>query len=119
MMSEPFAILSMDHAGNLATFSPELLGQASAEYGDFIIGNVHNDAFAELPGHPMLARMTAEIQAGVAMCRRECAYFDLCGGGEPVNKLAENGSFASSATDHCRMTRMAVADLVAAGPDAS
>ncbi len=116
MLTEPFGILSMDHAGNLATFSPELLGQSNAEYGDFVIGNVHADAFATLPSHPVLARMTAEIAAGVAMCREQCAYFDVCGGGEPVNKFFENGSFASAATEHCRMTRMAVADLVAAGP---
>ena len=55
----------------------------------------------------------------MALCREQCAYFDLCGGGEPVNKRAENGSFASSATDHCRMTRMAVADLVLSGPHAA
>ena len=60
--------------------------------------------------------MQRDIQAGVAMCRAQCPYFRLCGGGEPVNKLAENGTFASTATNYCRMTRMAVADLLLAGP---
>ena len=42
MLTTPFAVLAMDHTGNLATFSPELLGQKNAEYGDFTIGNVHD-----------------------------------------------------------------------------
>jgi len=36
----------------------------------------------------------------------------VCGGGEPVNKLAENGSFASTETTYCRLTKMRVTDLV-------
>jgi len=36
----------------------------------------------------------------------------VCGGGEPVNKLFENGSFASSETTYCRMTKMRATDLV-------
>jgi uncharacterized protein len=118
MLTEPFGILSMDHAGNLATFSPELLGQTNADYGDFIIGNVHTDDFTQLRNSPVLTKMLFDIQAGVSLCREQCPYFHVCGGGEPGNKLAENGTFASSATDHCRMTRMAVADLVAWGPHA-
>src|SRR5258707_1172813 len=34
---EPFAITSMDWSGNIATFSPELLGLKNADYGDFIL----------------------------------------------------------------------------------
>ena len=41
---------------------------------------------------PMIA-MTRDIAAGVEACRKECEYFSVCGGGAPVNKLAENGSF--------------------------
>jgi uncharacterized protein len=119
MLVEPFAVLCMDQAGNLATFSPELLGQENAAYDNYVIGNVNTDAFAALPHHPGLARMHAEIQAGVAMCREQCGYFDVCGGGEPVNKIAENGTFASAVTNYCRMTRMAVADLVRSGPHAA
>ena len=35
---EPFAITSMDWAGNISTFSPELLGLKNAQYGDFLLG---------------------------------------------------------------------------------
>jgi uncharacterized protein len=56
--------------------------------------------------------MTADIDAGIALCRDRCEYFSVCGGGEPVNKLFENGSFASSETVYCRMTKMRATDLV-------
>jgi len=109
---EPFAITSMDHAGNLSTFSPELLGLKNAAYGDFLIGNVNRDRLTELEQSPSLLRMRADIDAGIAMCRETCEYFSVCGGGEPVNKLAENGSFISTETAFCRLTKMRTTDLV-------
>jgi uncharacterized protein len=119
VLVEPFNILSMDCEGNLATFSPELLGHKNARYNDFVIGNVNADAFEQLPQGAAFQRMHADIQAGVALCREQCGYFDMCGGGEPANKIAENGTFVSSATNFCHMTRMAVADLMLNGPHAS
>jgi uncharacterized protein len=56
--------------------------------------------------------MFEDIEAGVAMCRDSCEYFSVCGGGEPVNKLAENGSFISTETTYCRLTKMRATDLV-------
>jgi len=109
---EPFAITSMDWAGNIATFSPELLGLKSAVYNDFILGNINRDRLIELPESPALTRMRDDINAGVEMCRQGCGYFSVCGGGEPVNKLAENGTFISTETTYCRMTKMRVTDLV-------
>jgi uncharacterized protein len=109
---EPFAITSMDWQGNIATFSPELLGLKNAEYDDFLLGNINHDALVELPQRANLARMIRDIGAGVEMCRRSCEYFSVCGGGEPVNKLAENGTFASTETKYCRLTKMRTTDLV-------
>ncbi len=108
----PFAVMSMDWTGNIATFSPELLGLKNAEYQDFVLGNVNRDQLADMADAPLLARMKADIDAGVALCRDTCEYFSVCGGGEPVNKLFENGSFASTETTYCRMTKMRVTDLV-------
>jgi uncharacterized protein len=109
---EPFAITSMDWAGNISTYSPELLGLKDARYDDFILGNINRDKLADLAGSPVLARMRAEIDAGVEKCRAQCEYFSVCGGGEPVNKLAENGTFASTETAYCRVTKMRATDLV-------
>jgi len=56
--------------------------------------------------------MLDDIRAGVALCRAGCEYFSVCGGGEPVNKLFENGAFATTETTYCRMTKMRATDLV-------
>jgi uncharacterized protein len=109
---EPFAITSMDWAGNISTFSPELLGLKNPAYEDFLLGNINRDLLVDLPHRSNFTRMLADIQAGVEMCRERCEYFSVCGGGEPVNKLAENGSFASSETTYCRLTKMRATDLV-------
>jgi uncharacterized protein len=109
---EPFAVTSMDWAGNVSTFSPELLGLKNAAYQDFLLGNINRDALVDLPHRPNFARMLADIEAGVEMCRERCEYFSVCGGGEPVNKLAENGSFASSETTYCRLIKMRGTDLI-------
>lgn len=109
---EPFAITSMDCAGNIATFSPELLGLKNPTYNDFVLGNINCDSLADLLDSPVLARMLTDINTGVAMCRDQCEYFSVCGGGEPVNKLAENGSFASTETAYCRVTKMRATDLI-------
>ncbi len=111
-LATPFAVTSMDWSGNIATFSPELLGLKNAAYDDFILGNVNRDRLADLLDTPLLARMKTDIDAGVALCRESCEYFSVCGGGEPVNKLFENGSFASAETTYCRMTKKRVTDLV-------
>ena len=109
---EPFAIISMDWAGNISTFSPELLGLKDPEYNDFLLGNINRDALVDLAQCTNLARMLEDINRGVAMCRERCEYFSVCGGGEPVNKLAENGTFASAETVYCRLTKMRATDLV-------
>jgi uncharacterized protein len=111
-LATPFAIVSMDWTGNIATFSPELLGLKNALYDDFVLGNINRDRLVDLAERPLLARMTADIDAGIGVCRESCEYFSVCGGGEPVNKLFENGSFATAETTYCRMTKMRATDLV-------
>ena len=112
--TEPFAILNVDCAGNVSTFSPELLGHKHDLYSDFLIGNVNDDTFDAMLASPALAAMQRDIAAGVEACRAECGYFSVCGGGAPANKLSENGSFRSTATGFCRLTEMAVTDLILA-----
>lgn len=112
----PLAILSVDHAGNCSTFSPELIGQRCPEYGDFVFGNVLDDPVDAIFANPAFQRAYGQIVAGVERCRRECEFFDLCGGGAPANKFYENGSFASAETAYCRNVvmaplRMMLADL--------
>jgi len=109
---EPFMVTSMDWSGNVSTFSPELLGQKNKDYDNFILGNINRDKLTDLPDRPAMKKLLADIAAGVELCRQSCEYFSVCGGGEPINKLSENGSFISTETTFCKMTRMRPIDLV-------
>jgi uncharacterized protein len=111
---EALAMMNVDCLGNVSTFSPELLGYKNAEYGDFIIGNVNTDTMEQLRNSPALEAMQRDIDAGVEACRASCEYFSICGGGAPMNKLTENGSFCSTKTNFCSLVQMAAADLVLA-----
>jgi uncharacterized protein len=107
-------MLNVDCQGNVSSFSPELLGLKSSAYGDFIIGNIHSASLEQMRISPVMQALSRDIAAGVAACRHSCEYYSVCGGGAPINKLAENGSFASTTTSFCALTQMVPADLVLA-----
>jgi uncharacterized protein len=96
--TKPLAIISIDCEGNFSTFSPELLGLPSQHYGNFSLGNLTTDSLREAARSPRLQEMWSDIQAGLNRCRTNCSYFNYCGGGAPVNKYFENGTFDSSET---------------------
>jgi uncharacterized protein len=108
----PGAILSIDCDGNFTTYSPELLGLKSSHYGDFAIGNVNTDTFAAAINGEKCRQMSSDIARGLSKCRETCEYYSLCGGGAPVNKYFENGSFDSTETMFCRLNRKAIVDVV-------
>lgn len=109
---EPFGIISIAHDGSVSTFSPELLGLKSSEYGDFCFGNVQNDRIEEIITTSKFQRVSKDIKAGVSLCARDCEYFSFCGGGAPSNKYYENGSFVSAETMFCRYTVKTPIDIV-------
>jgi uncharacterized protein len=100
--TRPFGILSVDYKGNFATFSPEMLGVTTSQYGPFTFGSFHNGGIKNAVTNGIFLAVLNDIKAGVERCRRECAYFNLCGGGAPSNKYFENGSFDSTETSYCR-----------------
>lgn len=110
----PLGMLNVACNGDVSTYSPELLGLKNAEYGDFIIGNVHTDSLADMRTSATMRRMERDIAAGVELCRATCGYFSVCGGGAPINKLTENGSFSSGETRFCELTQMVPTDLILA-----
>jgi uncharacterized protein len=110
----PFGILTIDVRGDVSTFSPELAGYSSEEFTTFSIGNIYEHSFAELENSPTLQRMSAQIKNGIELCRVSCKYFPVCGGGTPSNKIFENGTFASTETMHCRLTKKRVTDFMLA-----
>jgi uncharacterized protein len=109
---EPFGMVNIDCHGNVSSFSPELLGYKSTDYNDYIVGNILSESLEDMLRSPAMQAMTRDIAAGVEMCRKQCDYFSVCGGGAPVNKLAENGSFASSRTAFCSLVQIVPTDLI-------
>jgi len=108
----PLAIISVDCEGRFSSFSPELLGLKSTHYGDFEFGRVQTDSFRAAAQTAKFRAVRADIDAGIESCRRSCPYFKFCGGGAPVNKYFENGSFDSTETMFCRLSKQAVLDVV-------
>ncbi|MBY5917732.1 cyclophane-forming radical SAM/SPASM peptide maturase GrrM/OscB [Rhizobium leguminosarum] len=114
----PLGIVTVAADGALFTFSPELAGLKEPRFDDFVIGRLPDATVESVLASPNFQAMWAEIEAGTNRCKRTCAYFDLCLGGAPSNKLSENGTFDSTETMFCRHAHMAVADTVLADLEA-
>jgi uncharacterized protein len=112
--NEPFGFMTVSSRGAIFTFSPELAGLTDPTYGDLAIGQLPGDTLADIFSRQPFQRIWADVDAGNKMCKASCRYFDLCLGGAPSNKLAENGSFATMETSYCRLAHQVLADVVLA-----
>jgi uncharacterized protein len=115
VVTRPLATLSFDWQGNYSTFSPELLTDQRPGPRAFHFGNVHESGIDDILESERLREVNDSIQRGIARCRSGCAYFLVCGGGDPADKLAENGTFDSTETMRCRLNPQALADAVLEG----
>jgi uncharacterized protein len=111
--NSPLAMLTVDADGNYYTFSPELAGLRDAKNETYAIGNVFERALGEVTRSERYSSLVADIAAGIEVCRTECRYFRVCGGGSPSNKLAENGTFISGETQGCRLATKVLYDALA------
>ena len=98
----PFGILNVDWQGNFSTFSPEMLGLPTKEYGTFAFGSFRDGGLETALSNRQFLAALNDTRAGVEKCRKECRFFQLCGGGAPANKYFENGAFDSTETAYCR-----------------
>ena len=98
----PFALVTVAHNGDFSSFSPELLGQPSAEFGNFIFGNVATGGYFDSARSERFERLWGAVVLGTRECERSCAHYGFCGGGAPANKLYENGELSSGETLYCR-----------------
>lgn len=108
----PFDIVTVTHDGRIHTFSPELAGLEHPRIGSLALGNVLTSTLQQVLDGPVFRQAWAEIAAGVAACARGCAYFPLCRGGAPSNKVGELGSFAGTETMACRLGHQEIAEVV-------
>jgi uncharacterized protein len=83
--------------GEFSTFNPDMVGEEA-----FRLGNVLTDSISDSLASPKAILVGALVAAGARQCQRVCAFFDTCGGGQPREKLSENGSIASTETVRCR-----------------
>jgi uncharacterized protein len=114
-MTNPGSLLCVDWQGNVGGFSPELQGIGHPEYGSFVFGNVAEHRLEDVARSEAFRRVAEDVAAGVRLCRETCAYFPLCGGGSPSNKLGENGTFRSASTLHCTAHIKEVVEVVLRG----
>jgi uncharacterized protein len=73
---------------------------------------VFANALQDIDRHPTFQKVQAQIQRGIERCAATCAYFPVCGGGFPSNKLCENGTFDSTETMACRLKIQVPADAL-------
>lgn len=107
----PFAMVTVGVGGELFTFSPELAGLSSKAYKDFIIGRLPNATLESALSNSTFQKLWADIWEGIARCHQSCAYFALCLGGAPVNKMSECGTFIATETLACKLAQQVVADV--------
>lgn len=108
----PFAIVTVTHQGAIHTFSPELAGVDHPRLGSMVLGHVDADSLAEVIDGQVFQTLWAEIASGLDACARSCAYFPVCRGGAPSNKLGELGTCAGTETMACRLGQQEVAEAV-------
>ncbi len=113
-MNHPWAIVNFDYQGNFSTFDPELLSVKTEPYGNFILGNVLNDSLESVCYMDKFQRIYRDMTMGVDLCRNNCEYFGVCGGGAGSNKFWENGTLASTETSACRYRIKLITEIVLA-----
>jgi uncharacterized protein len=111
---EPWAAIVVAANGSVSTFSPEFMEMNAPEYDDFVFGNILDGALTAFAATEVFERCARDVAAGVAACRSTCRYFDVCGGGSPVNKFSERGDLRTTETDFCRLTTQTSADALLA-----
>ncbi len=111
MENAPAGIIGIAWNGDISTFSPEFIGVKHPFYGDFTVGNVATHALDDVLSHPKFRSIYRQINSGIEKCKASCDYFRVCGGGQPSNKLYQNGTFDSAETPACRLRIQSVANV--------
>lgn len=109
---EPWASLVIAADGSVSTYSPEFMEVDAPAYDNFVFGNLLNGELNDFANSGVFRHASTEIAAGIALCKSQCRYFAVCGGGSPVNKYCELGSLSSMETNYCRLSVQASADAL-------
>ncbi len=111
-MTGPFKTITINTEGDFSTFSPELISQRSALYGDFVLGNVWQDSFMQALSTKKFRHIFRDLVKGLKKCMRNCAYYGLCPGGIPSSRISEKQTLDTDETQYCRLSLQAPLDAV-------
>jgi len=111
-MNRPYAILSVDAAGNFSTFDPELLSVETERYGLFNLGNIEDLSLKAATTTETFQKLLHDMRSGMNRCRDSCDYYGFCGGGNGSNKYWEHGTLDASETCSCRFSSQIPVDVV-------
>ena len=107
------AILTMTREGTVYTWSPELASGLPGTSDRFSLGNIRDvRSVAEFFVTERARAIQREIDHGVEMCRKQCEYFSVCGGGSPANKFYERGTFATTETLKCALQTQELVEVI-------
>jgi uncharacterized protein len=109
---EPWAAIVVAADGKVSTYSPEFMEVSAPAYGDFVFGNILDGDLEDFAQSEAFKRTNCDVASGLAACRSNCRYFEVCGGGSPVNKFCEKGEFGITETEFCRLTTQTAADAL-------
>jgi len=85
--TEALAVITVDWTVGVYTYSPEFTEHAIGEWEHLRLGNVHTHTSAEIESGESLRRLMREVSEGLAECATTCTFWEICGGGSPVNRL--------------------------------
>jgi uncharacterized protein len=107
------SIMTMTRDGTVFSWSPELASGIPGTTNPFALGNIADvESIDELIDTDRAKAIQSEIDRGVEMCRQECDYFGVCGGGSPGNKFYEHGTMATTETMKCALQTQELAEVI-------
>ena len=108
-----FDIITIGIGGELYYFSPDLITGISTNQKEFMIGSIFDiEDFDNLITNEKFQKIYQAINSGIRNCKRTCEYFDICGGGEPADKLYGAGSFDATQTLTCKLRKKVTCDVI-------
>lgn len=101
-------IPTIAHNGDTVILSPELLGIRSADYSDFLIGNMLHESLPTMIGKAHTLRQVAEFESALRSCAATCEFWQFCSGAQAGNRFFELGTFDATETAYCRNSKQAL-----------
>jgi uncharacterized protein len=105
-------IPTIGYNGDVVLLSPELLGTESASYDNFIVGNVCNQSLLSIIERWKEIAYVRDFVEGIRTCKKECAHFSHCRGGQASNKFFELGTTNGTETAFCRNSKKRLVSAV-------